>query len=136
MHFLESLTFVPKIQDAIIKEFRAARRMFPGEFRETPGKFVARFRHGSPPCGNFFQIVFFANAQGNRPIHTEKLLLEVAGFGIKRPTQISGNFAQSSIRFFQSCSRQLQHIRSIETCAHFKTTVIRNPTMSQDSFDR
>ena len=38
--------------------------MVLGNFRETSDKFVAGFRHRCPLRGNFFQIAFFANAQG------------------------------------------------------------------------
>ena len=66
VHLLESLTFVSEIQDAVVEEFRATLRMFLGEFTETGPKFVAHLRHRPPPSGNFFEIVFLANAQGNR----------------------------------------------------------------------
>ena len=62
MHFLESLTFVPKIQDAIVKEFRTTLGMFLGEFRETPCRFVAGFGHCFPPRRNLFQILFLSDA--------------------------------------------------------------------------
>jgi hypothetical protein len=88
VHFLESLTFISKIQDAIVEEFGAALRMLFGEVGETTGKFVAGFRHGLPPTGDFVQIVFFADAQCDRPVNPEKLLLQIAGFGIKWRAQI------------------------------------------------
>lgn len=75
MHLLEPLAFVTKIQDAIVKEFSSALRMFLREFAKTPGKFVARFRHRAQPGSNFLEVVFLANTQGNRSINSKQLLL-------------------------------------------------------------
>jgi len=107
VHLLESLTFVSEIQDAVVEEFRATLRMFLGEFAETRGKFVAHFRHHPPPRGNFFEIVFLANAQGDRPINAKKVLLKIAGFSREGCAEISGYLAQPSFRFLESCARQL-----------------------------
>ena len=71
MHFLEPLTFISKIQNAIVKEFSAALRMLLRQPGETTGKFVARFRHRPPPGGNFFQIVFFPNTERDRSINAQ-----------------------------------------------------------------
>jgi hypothetical protein len=71
VHFLESLAFVPKVQDAIVKKFRATLRMFLAELTKARRKFVAGFRHRAPPVGNLLQIVFFANTQRDRSINSE-----------------------------------------------------------------
>ena len=132
MHFLESLTFVSKIQDAIIKEFRATLRMLLTKSGEARGKVVAGFRHRSPPGGNFLQIVFLANAQRDRSINAEQLLLQIAGFGIKRRTKIGRYLAQPAVCLLERRSRQLQNVRGIKTSAHRYRTVIRNSRMPQD----
>ena len=134
MHLLESLTFVSEIQDAVVEEFRTTLRMFLGEFAETSGKLVAHVRHRPPPRGNFFEIVLLANAQGDRPINAEKMLLQIAGFSSEGRAEISGYFAQPSFRFLESCARQLQNVRGIKTCAHLYTTVIQNYRMPQDLY--
>lgn len=102
MHFLESLTFISKIQDVIVKEFGATLRMLFREFGKPTGKFVTSFRHRLPPGGNLIQIVFFANAQSDGPINAQQLLLQVTSFGIKRRTEIGRDFAQPSICFVES----------------------------------
>src|SRR2546422_9564379 len=74
VHFLEPLTFISKIQDAIVKEFGATLRMLFREFGKPTGKLVTSFRHRLPPSGNLIQIVFFANAQSDGPINAQYLL--------------------------------------------------------------
>ena len=132
MHLLEPLTFVSEIQDAVVEEFRTTLRMFLGEFTETRAKFVAHYRHRPPPSCDFFQIVFFANAEGDRSINAEKMLLQIASFGGEGRAEIGWYFAQPSFRFLESCARQLQNVGGIKTCAHLHTIVIRNPRMPQD----
>lgn len=107
VHLLESLTFVSEIQDAVVEEFRTTLRMFLGEFTETRAKFVAHFRHRPPPSCDFFQIVFLANAEGDRSINAEKMLLQIAGFRGEGRAEIGWYFAQPSFRFLESCARQL-----------------------------
>src|SRR5713101_4581312 len=71
MHFLESVTSISKIQDAIVKEFGATLGMLFREFSKPPGKIVASLCHRLPPSGNPFQVVFLANAQSDRSIHAQ-----------------------------------------------------------------
>jgi len=92
--------------------------MFLGKFAKTPGKFVARFRHRAPPSGDFLQVVFLADAQGDRSINAEQLSLQIAGFSVEWGAKIRGYFTDPSVRLMESGSRQFQNIRCIKTGAH------------------
>ena len=118
VHFLESLAFVTKIQNAVVKKLRTTLRMFFAKFRKTRSEVVAGFRHCCPPSGNLFQVVFFTNTQGNRSVDPKQLLLQIAGFSIKRRTKISRYFAYSSVRFGERRTRKFKNVRGIETGTH------------------
>ena len=57
-------------------------------------------------------------------------------FSVKRRTKIDGYFTQCSVCLVEGCSRQLQHIGRIKTCAHLHSTVIRESRMLQDLCSR
>src|SRR5947207_12386831 len=71
VHFPESLAFVSKIQDTVVKKFRSALRMFLAEFRKPTAEFVTDLCHCFPPTSDSVEVVFLANAASHGPIHAD-----------------------------------------------------------------
>ena len=56
VHFPESLAFVSKIQDTVVKKFRSALRMLLAEFRESAAEFVTDLCHRFPPTSDSVEV--------------------------------------------------------------------------------